>query len=101
MVETIQHPPCSKCGQVDDHPRHIVIRVLDVRPLAPEGADNDTLAKLEAIYNTADHIDCCTCHNDSGVTGVESCADIAARAGGRKGEDLRAHLVDNPRRVDN
>ncbi len=102
MADTLTHPPCSKCGKSDDHPRHLLVRVMDVATLAPAGTSPERLAELERVYNSADHLDCCGCHAEDDLNlpaGFESCRDVVARADGAKGPDLAAHLDASPRNL--
>jgi hypothetical protein len=76
MVGNNPTRPCIGCGQVDDHPRHVVA--------TPDG-------------NAAPwHMDC---HARS-ANGCEVCAAQIAGAGGATGEALREHLLSLPPRVD-
>jgi hypothetical protein len=61
---------CLACGQTDDHPRHVVG--------LPDGNDVNY------------HFDCCAI-----VKGCETCTPTVDSAGGKKGDDLRAHIVEN------
>jgi hypothetical protein len=75
MAET---RPCDVCGQVDDHPRHIV-HVEEKHPIT--GQDLSLMR----------HMDCCA---QAGCPDG-SCDVIVDHAKGKQGEQLRAHVVKN------
>jgi hypothetical protein len=98
VADTVQHPPCSACGQADDHPRHLIVRVMDVRTIAPPGADDAAIEALDRAYNPNSHLDCCTCHELPGFAD-ESCRDLHERHGRKKGAELRKALARSPRKL--
>ncbi|GAC1529564.1 MAG: hypothetical protein NVS3B1_21370 [Marmoricola sp.] len=65
--------PCHGCGAVDDHPRHITIHSF-----------------VDDSQNLIKHFDCCA------AGGCGYCAEVVASADGKKGEELRQHLVAQP-----
>lgn len=71
MHNRVPHPPCTACGQVDDHPRHVAVNSLT----------DDSL-------NTNLHLDCCV--EDGGCEGCES---TLALVGDRRGDEMVAHLT--------
>lgn len=60
--------PCLGCGQVDDHPKHVVA--------------------VDPVTDVWWHYDC---HH--AVTGCQVCAPVVAAAQGKTGEELRAILT--------
>lgn len=59
---------CLACGQTDDHPRHVIA--------LPDGNDVNY------------HFDC---HKI--VTNCEHCTPVVDSSDGKKGDDLRAHII--------
>lgn len=56
---------CVECGQVDDHPRHVVSMIVEGRPTV-----------------TTRHLDCCA------ARGCESCAASEEQTAGARGSAL-------------
>lgn len=59
---------CLACGQVDDHPRHVIALA--------DGSD------------VAWHNDC-----HARATNCAVCIDVVASANGRQGDELRSHIL--------
>jgi hypothetical protein len=60
---------CIYCNQVDDHPKHERI--------------------LPGFISVYGHMDCC-----AQATECELCVPVVEAAEGKRGEDLRAHIMD-------
>lgn len=91
---------CDSCGQVDDHPRHVVAHApgagatdgeIAARALrnAPEEAYETVIAQIRDDALIAKHMDCCAA--DGCPDG--SCDKVVAEAQGRQGDSLVAHLT--------
>jgi hypothetical protein len=71
---------CDVCGQVDDHPRHVI---------HSDGTHPITGAPVD--LSLVRHMDCC-----SGAGCPDgSCDVIVEHAKGKQGSQLRAHIVKN------
>lgn len=63
-----EHRTCLYCGQVDDHPKHEKI--------------------LPGFVSVWGHMDCC-----AQATQCELCVPIVGAADGKRGEELRGHIL--------
>jgi hypothetical protein len=100
MAENDERPLrfCDVCGQLDDHPRHVVQLVGD----ATEGTPSDEFlagltmgdAPVYAVKQLVDgtftcrHMDCCA------ANGCPTCQATEAEYGERRGQKLIDHLAE-------
>jgi hypothetical protein len=93
---------CDLCGQVDDHPRDVIIGtepgqdvtavpsdevIASVVAAAPPEHAARLLRELMDTNSSDRHLDCCA------AAGCANCADRIKGAEGKAGADLLTHLV--------
>lgn len=93
---------CDLCGQVDDHPRHVIAGNVGGAFAPSDGALDNVLAEapedqrrelVRALLDTTSsdrHLDCC---RDAGCPDG-SCDRVTEGAEGLTGADLLDHLVE-------
>ena len=84
---------CDVCGQLDDHPRHVIDGVTTGKPsdewlagIDTNGAPVQAIAQLVNPSTLVRHIDCCA------AAGCPVCQGTEALTDGHRGDELLAAL---------
>jgi hypothetical protein len=101
MAETRPMRICDVCGQVDDHPRHVIayadgdgvtspeVALKAIELAGPLGVAAEVMAQISDGSTIMRHMDCCR------VVGCPdgTCAEVTAGAEDKTGNALLKHLT--------